>query len=159
MDHKKAMLAKVNIGRGQLPEYGDEDTWRDMLENIGGNRRSSQMSEAQLARVIHFMAERGAVFTSRKQAGAAGKNAAYKAKAAQRRSDFYEIPDGPYAPQMRKIAALWQELGYAMTSLDARVKRQFGVDAFRWLRDPAKLQTLGRDLEKRLARKKATAAA
>ena len=108
---------------------------------------------AELSRVIDHLASKGAVFTS------AARKGQYKAKAAQRRSDFYEIPDGPSAKQMRHIAALWRDLGYPMEKIDTRVKKQFGVEAFRWLTDPAKLQILGKDLAKRLADKQKKEAA
>lgn len=151
MSHANAMKAKIAMGRKQLGL--DDETYRAMLENITGKRSASQCNIVQLARVIDHMASKGAVFTSAKPKGE------YKAKAAQRRSDFYEIPDSPNARQKRHICAMWRELGYDMTSLDARVKRQFGVDAFRWMNDPAQLQILGKDLAKRLAGKKKKSAA
>ena len=153
MSYANAMKAKIALGRKQL--CLDEETYRAMLEEVIGVQSISggKVTEKQLARVIDHLASKGAVFTS----GSGGKP--YKAKAAQRRSDFYEIPDGPLAAQKRKICALWQALGYDMTSLDTRTRRQCGVEAFRWVSDPDFLQTLGRDLEKRLSRKKAKEAA
>lgn len=150
MSHTNAMKAKIAMGRKQLGL--DEDTYRAMLEAVTGHTSTKECSDGQLARVIDHLANKGAVFTS--GTGKPRDAGEYKAKAAQRRSDFYEIPDGPHAAQKRKLCALWKELGYDMTSLDTRVKRQCGIDAFRWCNDPDFLQTLGRDLEKRLKRKR-----
>lgn len=150
MSYANAIKGKIALGRKQIPEYADDDFWRDTLEDLIGVRSLSGFTdEKKLGRVVDFLASKGAVFT--KPAGA-GK---YRAKAAQRRTDFYAIPDGPNARQKRYICALWKELGYDMTALDTRVKRQIGVDAFRWVDDVAFLQTLGKDLANRVKRKKA----
>ncbi len=69
------------------------------------------------------------------------------------RKDFIYL-DGPVAAQQRKVMALWKELGYEPASIHARVKKQFGVDSFRWLTDYDSLHILITDLEARLARQK-----
>lgn len=104
-----------------------------------------------LAQLVDHLAGLGAEFTS----GAATPKAkpGYQARPAQRRSDFYEIPDGPRARVKRYIAAMWRELGYDMVSLDTRTKREFEVEAFRWLEDEKALHRLVTDLEKRLKAK------
>lgn len=150
MSNRNAMLAKIAWGRKQMRYMDEDEPWRNMLAQVTGERRASKMSDKQLARVIDHMARCGVVFTSAKSKST-GKP--YKFKAAQRRSDFYEIPDGPYARQKRLICAMWNKLGYDMTSLDTRIKRQCGLESFHFCNDPDYLQTLGRDLEKRLYRK------
>jgi len=65
------------------------------------------------------------------------------------KADGYErldIPAGPLARQKRYILMLWCLLGYEPRSLDARVSKQFGVEKFVWLTDPAALATLAKDL-------------
>lgn len=65
------------------------------------------------------------------------------------KADGYErldIPAGPLARQKRYIVTLWLLLGYEPKSLDGRVSKQFGVERFVWLTDPAALATLAKDL-------------
>ncbi len=63
-----------------------------------------------------------------------------------------DIPDGPLARQKRYLLTLWVLLGYEPKSLDARVSKQFGVERFVWLGDPAALNTLAKDLWTRCRR-------
>lgn len=63
--------------------------------------------------------------------------------------DGYErldIPAGPLARQKRYVLTLWVLLGYEPKSLDARTAKQFGVEKFVWLTDPAALATLAKDM-------------
>ena len=65
------------------------------------------------------------------------------------KADGYErldIPAGPLARQKRYILMLWCLLGYEPKSLDGRVSKQFEVEKFVWLTDPAALATLAKDL-------------
>ncbi len=155
MSHRNAMLGKVALGRKQIPAFSDEETWRTMLEEIGGSRSAAAMNDTQLARVIDHLAARGAVFTK-----GASSSGPYTAGAAGRRSDFYEIPEGtPHAPLKRKILKLWKLLGYDVKKIDTRIKRQYGVETLRWCHDWNALSTIAKDLEKRLARKEKKEAA
>lgn len=143
--HRKALLGKAAIGVKQLGI--DADTLREMLRNLFGRESRAELTAPQLVLLCDHLAQRGARFTS----GAAPREGKpYKVKAAGRRSDWYEIPEGPQAARKRGIAAMWRRLGYDMTSLDTRVQRAFGVEAFRWLDDEGNLRTLARDLEARL---------
>ncbi|MGE4552851.1 MAG: phage protein GemA/Gp16 family protein [Desulfovibrionaceae bacterium] len=143
---RKALLGKVHIGRKQLGLDGG--AWRGLLAELFGVASSADLTDAELIRLVDHLAGLGAVFESK---GHPRKKPGYQARAAGRRSDFYEIPDGPSAPMQRKVAALWRSLGYDMTSLDTRVRREFGVDALRWLTDRKDLRRLIVDLERRCA--------
>lgn len=71
------------------------------------------------------------------------------------KADGYErldIPAGPLARQKRYIVTLWLLLGYEPKALDGRVSKQFGVEKFVWLTDPAALATLAKDLWSRCRR-------
>lgn len=59
--------------------------------------------------------------------------------------------------QKRHVAAMWVELGYKASGLDTRAKKQFGREDFTRL-TTEDLQTLGRDLAKRLSKRKGKAA-
>jgi len=63
-----------------------------------------------------------------------------------------DIPAGPLARQKRYVVTLWCLLGYEPKRLDARVSKQFGVEKFVWLSDPAALATLAKDLWSRCKR-------
>lgn len=144
---------KVRWGRTQVPGFKDEEAWCGMLEQVGGSRSLGDMGWEKLARIIdHLAQEYGVQFSQT-------NNKPYRTGVAGRRSDYYEIPDGPEAGRKRALCAIWRKLGYDMMSLDERVKRQFGVEAFRWLNDPVHLGILARDLNKRLADKMKKAAA
>lgn len=143
--HRKALLGKSSIGVKQLGI--DADTLREMLRNLFGRESRAELTAPELVRLCDHLAQRGARFTS----GAAPREGKpYKVKAAGRRSDWYEIPEGPQAARKRGIAAMWRKLGYDMTSLDTRVQRAFGVEAFRWLENERDLCALAKDLETRL---------
>lgn len=148
---RKALLGKSSIGVKQLGI--DADTLQEMLHHLFGKISRADLTVPELVRLCDLLAQRGAMFTSSASAPKPGKP--YKAKAAGRRSDWYEIPDGPLAPLKRLIAATWRDLGYDMTSLDTRVQRSFSVEAFRWLNDEGHLRTLAADLDKRLQAKRA----
>jgi hypothetical protein len=64
--------------------------------------------------------------------------------------DFIDITDSmPFATQKRQILAIWRKLGYALSSLDTRVKRAFGIDRFVWLKDEKQIIALLSDLQRR----------
>lgn len=135
------MYRKIEIGRKQLPGMSDNDFFRDWLESKFGERSRKKLSNAELARLIDELACMGAVFTSK------GSN---KAKTPHARPDWMEIPDGsPNAAMKRKICAIWKKLGYSMTSLQTRVKREFDVPTLLWLHDEKHLSRLLNDLIKR----------
>lgn len=151
---RRGLYAKIHIGRKQIGL--DDETWRDLLETKYGKSSSADLTGVELIKLVDHLAAQGAVFTSRSEPR---NKPGYQAKAAQRRSDWYEIPDGPRARVKRYIAAMWRELGYEMTALDTRTNREFGVEAFRWLEDETALFRLVTDLEKRLKAKKRKAGA
>ena len=144
---------KIRWGAAQISAFNDEETWRGMLEAIGGSRSLSDMSLKGMSRVVdHLAREYGIEFESAKAKRTGDKP--YKTKTSQRRSDFYDIPDGPNAKQKRYICAMWKDLGYDMTSIDTRIAREFGIKTFLWCNDQDDLQRIGRDLEVRLKRKR-----
>lgn len=145
-DTRKSLLAKIHIAKKQLG-LGEEE-YRAILARFRVES-SKDLDAKGLAQLVDHMARLGAEFTSATPKAKPG----YQARPAQRRSEYYEIPDGPRAKVKRYIAAMWRELGYDMVSLDTRAKREFKVDAFRWLEDEAALHRLVTDLEKRLKAK------
>lgn len=115
-----------------------EADYRAVLREVAGVESAAECSPEQLAKLAaHFRS-----FSRRASAPARGDN-------------FYRIIEGtPHWRQKRHVAAMWVELGYKASGLDTRARQQFGKPDFVRL-DGDDLQVLGRDLAKRLARKKA----
>lgn len=135
-DHAK--LAKIHIAKKELAL--SEEAYRDILWLNFKVESAKELTEQQAQELINLFKAKGWV---PKVDGPRG----------QRKSEgqFIEIKPGPAARQQRKVLALWHELGYDMTKLHTRVKKQFGVDRFEWLEDGQALHILITDLEHRLA--------
>lgn len=137
-EKRNALYRKIEVGRRQLPAM-DEVAFRQLLRNEFGVESRKDMTTGQLSRLVNILAEKGAVYTSPK-----------KPKAASKKPDFIDITDSmPFATQKRQILAIWRKLGYALSSLDTRVKRAFGIDRFVWLKDEKQIIALLSDLQRR----------
>jgi hypothetical protein len=134
---RRGMIAKVHVAKKDLC-LGDED-YRQTLMNLFGVESSKDLNGHQLSRLLNHFVSRGWKPKMREEKPAKG--------------DFVEIPDSdPDARQKRYVLGLWAALGYEPGKLNARVKRQFGVDHIRFLRDQADLQVLVNDLVNRCKR-------
>lgn len=149
---RRPLYAKIAIARKQLP-YLDEEGYRALLREKFGKESAKELNYYQLDRLIHALVRLGARLTTQ------GNNNRVRSHA---RPDWYAIPDDvENAPLKRQIVAIWKKLGYSMTSLETRVRRQFGVHTFMWLHDHEKLSALLTDLqhrEKSLEKKQAVRA-
>lgn len=113
----------------------DDDTYRAMLNDMFGKTSAGKLDFRQRYRLIKHMEERGVQFTSKSKSSGKPKE------------DFYVIPDNvPHVDQKRYILALWKELGWKMSGIDTRMKKQFGVEKFLWCNDQQALQTIAKDL-------------
>lgn len=63
--------------------------------------------------------------------------------------NYRRIKPGPAARQQKYILAMWGALGYEMKKLDARCKKQFGIDRIEWVTEHDQLHVLITDLKKR----------
>ena len=141
------LYRKIEIGRKQLPEMSDDDFFRDWLERNFGKRSRTHLSVTELSRVADMFVGLGAVFVSKK---AAPKKRTNNKQTPQARPDWIEIPENVlHAKEKREICAIWRKLGYSMTSLETRIKRQFGQPTIMWVHDIKKLSVLLTDLQKR----------
>jgi phage gp16-like protein len=142
------MLAKLHIAAKDLGL--SEEERRGILEAATGHRSAKDCSTAELAGVLNRLAARGWKPKAR------APRPQEKERPGPKREDYYHIDKGdPNASQKRLIAALWcKELGWPASALDARCERQFGVSRFAWLHSQEALQTLGKDLVNRVARKR-----
>lgn len=136
------LYRKIEVARKQLPDM-DEEAFRSLLRSEFGVDSRKEMTINQLSRLVQHFAKLGVVY----KAPAKSNNSRVTAHG---RPDFIEITNSmPYAAEKRKILAIWRKLGYSMTSLDTRVKREFGIHCFVWLHDAAKIKALLTDLQHR----------
>lgn len=111
----RAMLAKLHIAKKEVGL--DDDTYRDVLERLTGQRTAKGLSTMQIARVLDDMRARGwtgATAPSKRQPSAAGL--------------------------VRKIWALWSDMCEAgipreptREALRSFVQRMTGVGSPEWL--------------------------
>lgn len=153
--NRKPLYAKIAIARKQLPDMSEE-AYRDLLDNKFKVRSASKLSYAQLNRLVDMLADMGAVFVSKGDACAMRKPADAKRShgndkvTSKARPDWIEVREGdPLAAQKRAVLAIWKKLGYSMSSLETRVKREFGVESFTWLQDAEQVSRLLSDLQRR----------
>jgi hypothetical protein len=138
-----AMYRKIEIARRQLRGLDDDDVFHDFLESrFYGKRSRKDLTMQELTRLVDLLGRMGAHYTTKKSN-----------KRRERpyvRPDWIEIPDNdPNALTKRAICAVWRKLGYAMTSLETRIERAFGVLSILALHDENKLSVLLTDLQKR----------
>lgn len=139
---RRGMIAKIHVAKKDLC-LSDED-YRQTLVNLFGLDSSKSLNGHQLARLLNHFVSRGWKPKVRED---------QPARTAGRPADFIEIPDSdPDCRQKRYILGMWAALGYEPGKLNARVKRQFGVDHIRFLREQADLQKLANDLVNRCKR-------
>ena len=137
MPPTKAQTIKIHIA---IKELGiDDDTYRDMLAMNFGVLSSTKLGPEEAGVLLALLRAKGWQPKSKQGGKSWGK------------SQYIKTSD----PQQRRVLALWNALGYDMAKLHVRVKKQFGVDRFEWLRDHDALHTLITDLEQRLKNKTA----
>jgi hypothetical protein len=137
MTPSNSALARIHIAKKELALT--EEAYRDILQFNFQVKSARELSEQQAMELIKLFKAKG--WTPK-----TGDQSRQRKKDGQ----FIEVKPGPAARQQRKVLALWHELGYDMTKLHARVKKQFGVDRFEWLEDNKALHVLITDLEHRL---------
>ena len=130
---RNRLLAKVHIAKKDLGL--DDDVYRELLDNMFGRRSAADLSTNDLFRLLrHF------------------RSCGWRQKPS--RSGWMDLPAGiSMEAQKRYVAALWGALGYKMSGLDYRCKKQFGVDRFMWLANREHLMTLAKDLVNRCKRR------
>jgi len=131
---RRRLLAVIHVAKKKAC-LSDAD-YRAVLREVAGVESAADCGPAELRRLAgHFKS-----FEHR----AAHKNA---------EDNFYRIIEGtPNWRQKRHIAAMWVELGFKASGLDTRARQQFGAADYTKLTGDD-LQTLGRDLAKRLSRR------
>jgi len=134
-EQRKKLLALIHACKKKA--CLSEADYRAVLREVAGVESAADCDAARLKKLADHFKSFGRATPPKNQ----GDN-------------YYHIIEGiPHWRQKRHIAAMWIELGYKARDLDHRAKKQFGQDDFTRL-SGADLQTLGRDLAKRLAGRK-----
>ena len=146
MDKQKMRLGlyrKIEIARKQLTNM-DEEAFRGLLRSEFGVSSRKDMNIHQLSRLVQLFAEQyGVAYT----APAKSRNSRVTPHS---RPDLIEITDSmPYAAEKRQLLTIWRKLGYSMSSLDTRCKREFNVPLFVWMQDGEQICRLLSDLQRR----------
>ncbi len=113
-ESRRSLLAKVHIAAKTLGL--DDDTYRDMLESITGQRSAGPLTDRQLVQVIAALRKRGWDDTD--------------PRPARKRPKPRATPGT--APLLGKIEALLADAGRPWAYAVAIAKRQCGVEKLEW---------------------------
>lgn len=111
-DRRRAALGKIHLAKKQLGM--DEDTYRAMLQTIGGVKSAADLTPEGINRVIRHLEQSGVVFTKSKQHG---------------RKPHSLPSNSERAPKLAKIEALLAEAGKPWEYAVALAKRMYKKDA------------------------------
>jgi len=137
-DYAKINIAKKDVGLS-------EEAYRDMLYLNFQVRSAKDLKPRQVTILLDLLRAKG----WQPKSPATVKDGH---QASKRVNDNYrQIKPGPAAKQQKYCLALWSALGYEVKKLDARCKKQFGVDRIEWLTEHDDLHVLITDLRKRCA--------
>lgn len=142
----RADLAKIHIAVKDLGLTDEE--YRDIMRHhFAGSESAKELTSGQ-ARVLL------GIFRRKGWSGPKQRTTVKKGRTGSRtvNDNYRQIGAGPYAKMQRKILAMWAALGYDVALLDARCKKQFGVDRIEWLQDYDRLRVLITDLQARCER-------
>lgn len=113
-ESRRSLLAKVHIGAKALGM--DDDTYRDMLEALTGQRSAGKLTEKQLALVIAAMRKRGWADEDQRPA--------------RKKPKARTAPD--CRPLLDKVGALLADSGRPWAYAVGMVKRMYGVERLEW---------------------------
>lgn len=122
---RKRDLAKIHIAKKELGF--DDETYRDILEQIAGVRSSALLDEEGRILVIKRFKELGFKPTVKKERG-------YRSfhKSALK-SGMHMPTSADRAPLLSKIGAILADLKLSWAYADGTAKKMFGIERVRWL--------------------------
>lgn len=132
-----ADLAKIHIAKKELGLT--DEAYRDMLHLHFQVDSAKDLKPQQVVVLLNKFRAKGWRPKTNVKKGRKGTG---------KSANFKEIV-GQNARQKKYILALWNALGYDVAKLDARCKKQFGVERFEWLKDEHALFVLVTDLRQR----------
>jgi len=133
----RADLAKIHIAKKELGLT--DEMYRDLLYFQFSKSSSKDLTTKEVGKLLAIFRAKGWKCKYNVKKGRKGTT---------KSANFKEIT-GPNAQQKRYILALWNNLGYDVAKLDARCKKQFGVERFEWLNEEHDLFVLVTDLRQR----------
>jgi phage gp16-like protein len=122
---RKRDLAKIHIAKKELGL--DDETYRDILEQIAGVRSSALLDEDSRILVIKRFKELGFKPAVKKECGYRSVH-----KSAQK-SGMHMPTSADRAPLLSKIGAILADQKISWAYADGMAKKMFGVDRVRWL--------------------------
>lgn len=146
MATKKQLIQKVKIAQKQIGI--PDDDYRELLENSYGVESCTKLTMQQLNGLIHhFQNHYGWKAKSVSKKPKSGINVGYQ-------GDYIKIDDSdPLAQQKRYALVLAKNLGWKLSGLDTRCKKQFHVERFVWIKKQIHMQTLIKDMINRCKKK------
>lgn len=142
---KKQLIQKAAIARTQIGI--DDEAYRTLLDRRYGVTSSTKLNTKQLTNLIGLYESQ---YGWKPQPAKIKNPTPTQRKGKGYQGEFVEIaPNDPLAKQKRYALALAKLLGWKLSGLNTRCKKQFGVERFEWLGKQSEMQTLIRDMQLR----------
>lgn len=142
---KRALITKVAIARKQIGI--DEEAYRALLERRYAATSSTKLNIKQLSELLNLFETK---YGWKPKPAKVKKSTKTQQNGAGYQGEFVEISDrDPLAKQKRYALALAKLLGWKLSGLNTRCKKQFKVERFEWLSKQADMQVLLKDMQKR----------
>lgn len=147
---KKELIKKAAIARRQIGI--DDEAYRILLTRRYGVDSSTKLNIKQLHDLIHnvYIGEMG----WEQKPAKTKKPTPTQKKGKGYQGEFVEISDkDPLAKQKRYALALAKLLGWKLSGLNTRCKKQFEVERFEWISQQKHMQILIKDMQQRCAKR------
>ena len=125
-DRRRRDLAKIHIALKQLGI--DDETYRDILYKITGQRSAASLDETERGKVLKHFKALG--FKPAPKDKGPYKSFHRSAK----KSGMHVSPAEDRAPLLSKIGAILADLKLPWAYADGMARKMFGVDRVRWLK-------------------------
>ncbi len=146
---KKGLIQKAAIARRQLGI--DDEAYRILLVSRYNVNSSTQLNVKQLTDLIHLYTK---TYGWKAEPSKPKNPTSTQKKGKGYQGEFVEISDkDPLAKQKRYALALAKLLGWKLSGLNTRCKKQFEVERFEWISQQKHMQTLIKDMQQRCAKR------
>ena len=135
----RADLAKIHIAKKELGLT--DEAYRDILRLHFQVESARDLTPRQATVLLNKFRAKGWKPKKSTRPGSGNKD--------RKNRNYRHIKPGPAAAQQRYVLSLWNRLGYDIRKLDARCRRQFGIERIEWVTDHHQLHVLITDLEHR----------
>lgn len=144
-DWEKQLRTKAAIARKQLGI--DEEAYRILLYNRFNVESSTKLDIEQLSDLIQLYIEK---YGWEPLPAKTKKPTKMQQKGKGYQGEFVEISDHvPLAGQKKYALVLAKKLGWKLSGIDTRCKKQFGVERLVWIKRQRHMQVLIKDMQNR----------